>query len=43
MPHEEPYPEEEFIEDNTPIGKDIAKELPPALEDPSPRPQKRGR
>ena len=43
MPHEEPYPSEEFIEDKTPIGRDIAKELPPALEDPSPRPQKRGR
>ena len=35
MPHEEPYPEEGFIEDSTPIGKDVAKELPPALEDPS--------
>ena len=41
MPHEEPYPEEEFIEDSTPIGKDVAKELPPALKEPSPHPQKR--
>ena len=40
MPHEEPYPEEEFVEDNTPIGKDIAKDLPPTLEDPLPHPQK---
>ena len=41
MPHEEPYPEVEFIEDSTPIGKDVTKELPSGLEEPSPRPQKR--
>ena len=41
MPYEEPYPEEEFIKDSTPIGKYVAKELPPAFEEPSPRPHKR--
>ena len=43
MPHEEPYPEEEFIENSTPIEKDVAKELPPAFEEPSPRPHKKNR
>ena len=41
MPYEEPYPEEEFIEDDTPTGEVIAKEMSLAIEDPSPCPQKR--
>ena len=41
MPYEERYPEDEFIEDDTPTGKDVTKELPPALEELLPHLRKR--
>ena len=43
IPLEDPYVEGTLIGDDTPVGEDIARELPPALEDQSPRPPKRRR
>lgn len=43
MPYEEAYLEEEFIEDDMPIGEDVTKEMPLTLENPPVCPQKRSR